>query len=258
MHTRREKAERIALEASALALRYFEQLTELQIYEKRPQDVFSQADCEVENLVREMIEAHFPGEKIIGEEHGGELSDSFWSVDPIDGTSNFLCGSPLWGISIGYVVRGEPVFGVIVHPVLQIMLSGGKACGLYLNQQPFRRPGRAASLKTVAIGDSPSWDFTHQLGIEKAYRALEWNIVRYRCATIGLSFSALGYVSGYQECFSSMWDVSAGYAICQAAGLDVSLYGAQEKCQTHVCIGTAGVNAVSAPFIPHPCFTSSL
>lgn len=255
MDTRVKVIERIAQEASQLALDYFRQLSELEICEKRPQDVFSEADQEVEKLIRQRLAQYFPNECVIGEEQGGELSDRYWSVDPIDGTSNFLRGSSLWGISVGYVIDGEPVIGVIVHPVLNIMLSGGKEAGIYFNGQPFTRPEIAQGLKTVAIGDSPSWDFTHQLCIEKAYRDTGWNVVRYRCATIGLSFSVLGYVDGYQECFSSMWDVSAGYALCKAAGLDAHLAGSQEKSSTHVSVGTAALNRLSAQFIPHPRFT---
>nr|GME07186.1 SuhB [Ipomoea batatas] len=231
------------------------QLSELAICEKRPQDVFSEADREVENLIRQRLEHHFPQDSVVGEEHGGELSASYWSVDPIDGTSNFLRGSSLWGISVGYVHNGEPVMGVIVHPVLNLMVSGGKETGVYLNGEPFERPVVAEALKTVAIGDSPSWDFTHQLCIEKVYRDDGWNVVRYRCATVGLTFSVLGYVDGYQECFSSMWDVSAGYALCKAAGLDAHLAGTQEKSSTHVSVGTAEMNRLSAQFIPHPRFT---
>jgi myo-inositol-1(or 4)-monophosphatase len=79
--------------------------------------------------------------------------------------------------------------------------------------------------------------------------------VRYRCATVGLTFSVLGYVDGYQECFSSMWDVSAGYALCKAAGLDAHLAGTQEKSSTHVSVGTPEMNRLSARFIPYPRFT---
>lgn len=255
METRLKVAERIAQEASLLALDYFRRLSESEIGEKRPQDLFSEADREVENLIRLRLEHHFPQESVIGEKHGGEPSASYWSVDPIDGTSHFLRGSSLWGISVGYVIDGEPVMGVIVHPVLNLMLSGGKETGVYLNGEPFQRPVVAEALKTVAIGDSPSWDFTHQLCIEKAYRDDGWNVVRYRCTTAGLSFSVLGYVDGYQECFSSMWDVSAGYALCKAAGLDAHLAGSQEKSRTHVSVGTAEMNRLSARFIPYPRFT---
>lgn len=138
METRLKVAERIAQEASLLALDYFRRLSESEIGEKRPQDLFSEANREVGNLIRQRLEHHFPQDAIIGEEHGGEPCASYWSVDPIDGTSHFLRGSSLWGISVGYVIDGEPVMGVIVHPALNLMLSGGKETGLYLNGEPFQ------------------------------------------------------------------------------------------------------------------------
>ncbi len=203
METRLKVAERIAQEASLLALDYFRQLSELEVCEKRPQDVFSEADREVENLIRQRLGDHFPQDPVIGEEYGGELSASYWSVDPIDGTSNFLRGSSLWGISVGYVQDGEPVMGVIVHPVLNLMLSGGKERGVYLNGEPFERPVIAGGLKTVAIGDSPSWDFTHQLCIEKAYRDDGWNVVRYRHARNEPPFCPVYPLSSIYACLTT-------------------------------------------------------
>ncbi|MGG2474574.1 inositol monophosphatase family protein, partial [Rhizobium sp. BR5] len=114
---RLESAVGIIEEAMGLALRFFEARDAIATRTKGFQDFVSEADTTVERLVRDRLAAAFPGETVLGEEMGGEADDAYWIIDPIDGTTNFLRGSPLWGISLGFVRNGRPELGVVAMPV---------------------------------------------------------------------------------------------------------------------------------------------
>jgi len=104
-------------QASELALNHF---GKVQGREKSDRTVVSEADEEVERLLVEGLQRRFPGETIVGEEGGatGPLLGPVWSVDPIDGTSAYLTLLPHWGVSVGLLVEGRPVLGVVDLPLL--------------------------------------------------------------------------------------------------------------------------------------------
>lgn len=101
------------------------------------QDFGSEADTGVERLVRQRLAAIFPAETVLGEEMGGMADDAYWTIDPIDGTANFLRGSPLWGISLGFVRNGSPELGIVAMPVVNEIYSACDGSGLLLNSGKF-------------------------------------------------------------------------------------------------------------------------
>jgi myo-inositol-1(or 4)-monophosphatase len=108
---RAQVAEALIREAGALALSFYRQRNALTRHVKGHQDLVTIADRSVEALIRRRLSEAFPEDGFLGEESGGTPTASFWSVDPIDGTGNFLRGIPVWGVSIGYVENGEPALG---------------------------------------------------------------------------------------------------------------------------------------------------
>jgi len=104
-------------QASELALNHF---GKVEGREKSDRTVVSKADEEVERLLVEGLQRRFPGETIVGEEGGatGPLQGPVWSVDPIDGTSAYLTRLPHWGVSVGLLVEGRPVLGIVDLPLL--------------------------------------------------------------------------------------------------------------------------------------------
>jgi len=96
MSARLAIASQIVERAAELALSHFNRRDEISVSSKRVQDFVSEADVAVEQFIREQLQLHFPDDAVVGEEMGGQLGDSAcWVIDPIDGTSNFLRGSPL-------------------------------------------------------------------------------------------------------------------------------------------------------------------
>lgn len=95
----------------------------------------TQADTEAETRIRERLEAEYPGAPIIGEEFGGEAKPSAgdqWIVDPLDGTTPFSVGSPMYGTLIALLRDGEPIVGVIHLPALGETISAATGCGCWL------------------------------------------------------------------------------------------------------------------------------
>ena len=94
-------------EAAALARRYYESQGSLTVRSKGTQDVVSEADTEVEKLIRTAVEKRFPNDAFFGEEFGHndvEGAEAIWIVDPIDGTQPFLSELSSWCVSIGFAL----------------------------------------------------------------------------------------------------------------------------------------------------------
>ena len=115
-------------------------------------DFVTVADKGAEALIREGLDHAFPGEKFLGEETGGADWDDgiVWIVDPLDGTTNFIHGLPLFSVSIGRLVNGKPDLGVIYDPSHDECFSGGSGLGATLNGSPIHCR-EAGSLKTAFL-----------------------------------------------------------------------------------------------------------
>ncbi|EPN20953.1 inositol monophosphatase family protein, partial [Pseudomonas syringae pv. actinidiae ICMP 18804] len=113
MNNRLSVAMQAVEKATGLAMAYFNDRHTLDITTKSAQDLVSRADFEVEQLLRAELGKHFPDDAILGEELGGEFITDGWVIDPIDGTGNYLRGTPLWGIAVAYMSAGVPEIGVV-------------------------------------------------------------------------------------------------------------------------------------------------
>jgi myo-inositol-1(or 4)-monophosphatase len=92
------------------------------------------ADRRAEAIIRERIEAEFPGETVLGEEQGlVGVSRDRWVVDPIDGTKSFIAGVPLYATLLSWEEAGEPLVGVAYFPALELMLWAEKGGGAFAN-----------------------------------------------------------------------------------------------------------------------------
>lgn len=117
-----ELALAIAAEADLVAIDRYE-AADLDVSLKADRTHVTDADRRVEQLIRERLAAARPGDAILGEEFGGELSGALgaarqWIVDPIDGTANFMRGVPVWGTLIALAIDGVPEVGVVSAPAL--------------------------------------------------------------------------------------------------------------------------------------------
>ena len=215
--------ESILAAASDLSLSWSARRAELSIDEKSAGQFASSADLEVEQLIRARLTEAFPGDAIIGEEFGGELSveQSGWAIDPIDGTSNYILGLPIWAISIGYIRHGKSAIGGIALPDLGLILSAREGGGLRVNGHPQTDLPSPTLMRTISLGEN-----NYETGAETDARAEVlrqegYSVVRYRCAVYSLAMSALGRLGGYVEHGCGLWDMAGADIICREAGLQV-------------------------------------
>lgn len=215
--------ERIVSEASIRANQLSAERSELVVDEKSAGQFVSSADIEIEGQIRNDLQKSFGEAPMIGEEMGGLLSSDStgWAIDPIDGTSNFLLGLPMWGISVGLIEGGRSTMGVIALPSLGLMISATEGSGLRINRFCMSSIARLPSVKVIALGEN---DF--EKGSEtdlraEAFRHQGYAVVRYRCAVFSLASAAMGRLSGYIENGCGLWDIAAAAVICREAGMQV-------------------------------------
>lgn len=215
-------ARTIATKGAAAAMAYFNARDTLIIEDKvNPQDMVSQADKEVELLLRAEITAAFPDDSILGEEGGAaDGSSGFtWVLDPIDGTSPFLAGLPHWGVVIAVLEGDETVAGVIAQPMAKETFTARIGAGAWLNDVPMR-VGTDLRINTCNVGmgishRSPVAPFVD--AIDSVLRA-GGMFYRNGSGAVMLASVAAGRLGGYYEPHMNPWDCLAGLLMIREAG----------------------------------------
>lgn len=129
----------LAAEAAGLAL---ERAANVAPREKANASFVTDLDLDMERLIRDRLRAAFPHDTVTGEEHAPEGPESprRWSIDPIDGTGNLVHGLPLWAISIGLMIDGDPSLGVIALPALGELYWAAKGQGAWRGSERLSIP----------------------------------------------------------------------------------------------------------------------
>ena len=191
------------------------------VQEKGPGDYVSETDTASERAVRAVLGGAEPALPVFGEEEGGERGAAGWLVDPLDGTANFLHGFPIVGVSIGLVVDGRPVLGVVHAPMLGDTYTAREGGGAYCNGSPIRVSTRAPEQGISATG-FPFRKKRERLDeykpvFERALVAFE-DLRRAGAASLDLAWTAAGVFDGYFEQALGPWDVAAGAILVREAG----------------------------------------
>ncbi|WP_321490911.1 inositol monophosphatase family protein [uncultured Hyphomonas sp.] len=218
-----EQLEQVMQGAADLALSWTRRRETLVVDEKSAGQFASSADLEVEAMLRTALTEGFGEGSIVGEEMGGELGPQVtgWALDPIDGTSNFLLGLPLWGISAGYIEKGAPTLGAIALPELGLLLSAASGTGLRVNGIARPHTNDRGPVKIMALGENDYEPGPETDARAQAFRDQGFAVVRYRCAVFSLASAALGRLGGYIEQGCGLWDIAAADIICREAGMSV-------------------------------------
>ena len=211
--------------AVALAQAYSLRRHELVTSEKSAGQFASEADEAIEASIRAAILERFGNVEIIGEEQGGTLSAdaSGWAIDPIDGTTNFLRGLPMWGISVGLLENGVSVAGVLALPEFNLVMVAEENAPLYVNGLPFVRPANPIGGRVIALGENDFESGERTDARASKLRARGFTVVRYRSAVFSLASAALGRLDGYVEHGCMIWDIAAASIICRNAGLQTNV-----------------------------------
>jgi myo-inositol-1(or 4)-monophosphatase len=222
--------------ATPLLLEFFNGIRTPDIESKSSQvDLVSTADRQAEQLIREVLMEALPGADFLGEEshHIEKTGAEYrWVVDPLDGTSNFLSGLPLWSISIALTNAGyQPLAGLVAAPVLGKTWIAIKGAGCECNGRPcfVRRqpPGGgmhnsmlATGFPYVVSGGKADINLANFIHMQRRFHKIR----RLGSAAIDLALIAEGVFDGMWELMLQPWDSAAGILLVSEAGGCVSRF----------------------------------
>ena len=186
-------------------------------------DMVTEMDQASERLIMEALKKEFPEYGFLGEEgtHYDEASKGRWIVDPVDGTTNYTRGYPIFSVSIALEKSSQVVLGVVYNPVLNELFVAEKGRGATLNGQPIHVS------QTTELGKSMlASGFPYDVWSSPVNNFREWSqfmrcTISVRCdgaASLDLCHVAMGRVDGYWELDLEPWDMAAGVLIVQEAG----------------------------------------
>lgn len=183
-------------------------------------DLVTASDRASEALIVARLQAGFPNAAILGEEGGvrAGTSDERWIVDPLDGTTNYAHGYPLYCVSIAYERAGEVVAGAIYSPVLDEMYAAERGGGTTLNGARVRVTQTVSVAESLlctgfvpALYERNGENFAHLSHLAQAVR-------RDGSAALDLAFVAGGRFEAFWEYDLKAWDVAAGALLVREAG----------------------------------------
>jgi myo-inositol-1(or 4)-monophosphatase len=187
-------------------------------------NLVTEYDKRSEALIVERLARAFPRDRVVAEEGttagDAEQATRVWYVDPLDGTTNFAHGLPLFSVSLGLVVGGRAALGVVAAPVLGWTFAGTITGGSTFNGKPIapsatEQLSRALLVTGFPYARNPIQD---NLAEWAAFTAAAQGTRRLGSAALDLCFVACGWLDGYWERALHPWDLVAGAAIVEGAG----------------------------------------
>lgn len=200
-------------------------LESVRVAQKQVNDFVSEVDHAAEKTVIETLLEAYPHHGILAEESGNTMgnpgSDFVWIIDPLDGTSNFLHGFPMYCVSIALRVGGKLEQAVIYDPTRNDLYTATKGRGAYLNDRRLR-VGKRTQMKdclvTTGLALRPGDDLKEHLAIYGLAMQQTAGVRRTGSAAMDLAHVAAGFTDGYFEKGLAAWDLAAGTLLVQEAG----------------------------------------
>lgn len=228
--------------AGQLALKYFDQLSEIKINKKGARDLFTIADVEVESFIRNTLLGKYPQHGFLGEESGVQQgSNSRWIVDPIDGTHSFVRGQYYWSISIALEVDHEMQMGAVYAPLLNDLYFAQKGHGAFKNGSRITTSEISQlSEAMVSTGFACLRDNLEQNNLERFSRIAQQTMGQRRLgsAAIDLCMIADGQVDIFWEQHLNLFDIAAGVLIVKEAGGTITDFSGEEKIDPEAILAT--------------------
>ena len=225
LHPMLNIAIKAARSAGAIINRASLDLDLLKITTKGPNDFVSEVDRAAEQAIIETLLESYPGHGILAEEsgrtHGARDSEFLWIIDPLDGTTNFLHGFPVYAVSIALAHRGQVQQAVVYDPARNDLFYASKGRGAYLNDKRLRASKRTR-LSDALIGTG----FPFRKGDNFKRYVQMFEEVMQHCAglrrpgaaALDLCYVAAGWYDGFFETGLNPWDVAAGSLLITEAG----------------------------------------
>jgi myo-inositol-1(or 4)-monophosphatase len=215
-----ETAVEIARESGALIANYHQRHIPFEV--KGEFDLVTEADRASEKLIVERLRSHFPTHAIVAEEGGGHESASeyCWFIDPLDGTTNFAHGFPMFCVSMGLQRAGEPIVGVVYDPIRGELFTAERGAGAFLNQHRIHVSPVQTVSDSLASTGFPSRKRHHNINIHFYYQLAmaSHGVRRTGSAALDLAFVSCGRLDFFWEFGLKPWDMAAGALLVQEAG----------------------------------------
>jgi len=253
MHALLNVAVMAARRAGSTLIRKMVNLDKLKVEQKGHNDYVSDADRAAEKAVIHCILKHYPDHAILAEESGAQgESDTIWIIDPLDGTTNYLHGFPVFAVSIGVQIKGRMEHAVVYDPLRQELFTATRGQGAHLENRRIRVSGQK-QLERALVGtgfpfrqaDKEIDPYLRMIG--KVIRNTS-GVRRPGAAALDLAYVAAGRLDAFWETGLAPWDLAAGSLLIREAGGIISgIDGSENFLDTgHVLTGTPKIYAAIA------------
>ena len=240
-------AVKAARAAGAIINRAALDIESVRISQKQVNDYVTEVDQASEQTIIETLLAAYPGHGILAEEsgveHGAKDSEYVWIIDPLDGTTNFIHGFPVYCISIALAVQGKVEQAVIYDPTRNDLFTATKGRGAYLNDRRLRVSKRIRlqeSLISTGFPFRPGDDLQRYLQIMFDVMPRTAGLRRPGSAALDLAYVAAGFTEGFFETGLMPWDVAAGsLLVTEAGGLVGNFTGEADFLHQKECIAAS-------------------
>ncbi len=216
----------------------------VRVSQKKANDFVTEVDQAAEAAIIETLLTAYPGHGIwaeeSGREHGAADSEYVWIIDPLDGTTNFIHGLPVYCVSIALAVKGKVEQAVVYDPTRNDLFTATKGRGAYLNDRRLRVSKRI-SLREALISTGFPYrqgdDFNHYLAMMGEVMQRTAGLRRPGAAALDLAYVAAGFTDGFFEKGLQPWDVAAGsLLVTEAGGLVGNLSGESDFLDQQECL----------------------
>ncbi len=213
-----------ALKAGKSLSRDFGEVQNLQVSVKGPGDYVSQADKRAEEIIFNELKRARPDYSFLMEESGaveGTDPQHRWVIDPLDGTTNFLHGLPMFSVSIALERQGQYVAGVVYNPAMDELYTAERGGGAFLNDRRLRVANRTRLTDCVIGTGVPHLGRGHHGNYLLELRNIMGEVSGIRrlgSAALDLAYVAAGRFDGFWEDALKPWDIGAGIVLIREAG----------------------------------------
>ena len=244
LHPMLNVAIKAARAAGAIINRAALDVEAVRISQKQINDYVTEVDHASEAAIIETLLTAYPGHGILAEEsgnqHGAKDSEFVWIIDPLDGTTNFIHGFPVYCVSIALAVRGKIEQAVIFDPSRNDLFTSTKGRGAYLNERRIRVSKRT-QLKECLVSTGfpfrPGDNFKNYLSMMGDVMQRTAGLRRPGAAALDLAYVAAGYTDGFFETGLNIWDVAAGsLLVTEAGGLVGNFTGESDFLEQKECL----------------------
>ncbi len=218
-------AVKAAREAGKIINRAALDVESVRISQKQVNDFVTEVDQASEKIIIETLLTAYPDHGILaeesGQEHGAKDAECVWIIDPLDGTTNFIHGFPVYCVSIALAVRGKIEQAVIYDPTRNDLFTATKGRGAYMNDRRLRVSKRIRiqdCLIATGFPFRPGDDYKTYLSMMNDVMQRCAGLRRPGSAALDLAYVAAGFTDGLFESGLSPWDVAAGSLLVTEAG----------------------------------------